>query len=111
MKSNWIEQILKKEKGPAPPPPSQSTTPPQNAVAQKEVTDEKASIIPKSNDDRIVDLLQRNEVAATSARTVVDESDSMRSADSADSAVSILNYKIINIIQWIIETRNSDWFD
>lgn len=72
---------MKKEKGPAPLPPSQATNSTIPA-APKESVGEKAAVVPKANDNKIVDLLQRTEVAVAAARTVVDGSDSIKLSDS-----------------------------
>lgn len=79
-----VLKVVKKEKGPAPLPPSQTTNSTISA-GQKELADDKLFNL-KESDDKIVDLLRRNEVAVPSSRLAIDDADS---AELPESKVNI----------------------
>lgn len=63
---------MKKEKGPAPLPPSLTNS--TVTTSQKELIDDKTILSSKATDDKIVDLLERNEIAVSTPKSVIDES-------------------------------------
>lgn len=63
---------MKKEKGPAPLPPSLTNS--TITTSQKELIDDKAILSSKATDDKIVDLLERNEIAVSTPKSAIDES-------------------------------------